>query len=664
MMMHLPYRKEIDGLRAVAVVPVVLFHAGVAGFAGGYVGVDVFFVISGYLITSLIRGRLQAGSFSLLRFYERRARRILPALSLVTFACVLPAWWWMAPEDLVRFGSSVAGVGGFISNAVFWRQSGYFGLAESESPLLHTWSLAVEEQFYLAFPLFMLIVWRWRGRWPVAVMAAAAVGSLALANWGAYRHPDAAFYLAPTRAWELLAGGLLAMTSLYAGAWARIPRWGHEALALGGLALIVLAVGIFNRATPHPSLYTLIPVSGTVLCIAAARPSTLTGRLLGARPLVGVGLISYSLYLWHQPLLAFSRLRSLEQPSPALTFAMVAASLVLSTLSWRLVESPFRRGRWLNRSGVFALALLALASLVAFGLFLRADDGHPDRLPPHLRTLQGQTAIATSPDLCQQLLPGGEPEACKGGHPALPATVALWGDSFADALHQAVPEALEGTQHRMVRMVYQSCPSITGVLRVAPGPAGAVLQERCARYTAEAAAALAADPMVMWVVIANAYLAYLDPAPGVAPLLVPPGAALGPEERRQQIRGQIEATVEALLGAGKRVVLVVNHAPFPEASARLLLREAQLGRIDAIPALTMPQAEYDARVAVIAALFVTLQQRHPGLVHLVDAREMLCEEALCDYAPAGSLMLADGSHLSLGGAAMLVPQLRAAFEAP
>ncbi len=204
------YRREIDGLRSIAVLPVILFHAGISLFSGGYAGVDVFFVISGYLITIIILEERDEGRFSLLRFYERRARRILPPLLLVMLACLPFAWMWMTPGELLSFANSLRAVILFVSNILFWKESGYFAPTADEKPLLHTWSLAVEEQYYLLFPLFLFLCWRLRRPWIAGILAVILAASLALSDYASYAMPGADFYLTPTRAWELLAGSLTA----------------------------------------------------------------------------------------------------------------------------------------------------------------------------------------------------------------------------------------------------------------------------------------------------------------------------------------------------------------------------------------------------------------------------------------------------------------------
>lgn len=336
----LTYRPEIDGLRAVAVVPVIFFHAGFSVFSGGYIGVDVFFVISGYLITTIILAELEKNDFSLVRFYERRARRILPALFFVMACCIPFAWLWMEPLRYRDFVHSLIAVTLFGSNFLFWDQMNYFAPAADEKPLLHTWSLAVEEQFYLLFPLLLLLLWRFGRHRLLYVIAALAAVSLLLSELGWRYAPSANFYLAPTRAWELYAGSMCAF--VLSDRKLSGPSPTANLLSLAGFAMILFAVFFFTESTPIPSLYAVIPVAGTCLIILFADGANVTGKLLSLRLIVFIGLISYSAYLWHHPLFAFARVRLLSEPSNALMAALTVLSFGLAVLSWKFIEKPFR----------------------------------------------------------------------------------------------------------------------------------------------------------------------------------------------------------------------------------------------------------------------------------------------------------------------------------
>ena len=361
------YRREIDGLRAIAVLPVILFHAGFAVFRGGFVGVDVFFVISGYLITGILMSDLREGSFSLVRFYERRARRILPALFFVMACCIPAAWIWMLPSQFEGFTKSLLLVSLFASNFLFGGQDGYFEPAAETQPLLHTWSLAVEEQYYIVFPVLLWLLWRYRRNSVVWIIALLAIASLITAEAGWRINPKANFFFTPARVWELLAGALCAFAPRFR------PSLTSQGLSLVGLGMIAASILLFTAELPFPSLYTAIPVGGTVLIILFAVRGTLAARLLSLAPLAGIGLISYSAYLWHQPLFAFARLASVDPPGDAMLLALAAASLLLAYFSWRFVEQPFRRPwpkGFATRPFIFTTSLAGIAAFIAAGLTL------------------------------------------------------------------------------------------------------------------------------------------------------------------------------------------------------------------------------------------------------------------------------------------------------
>ncbi len=373
------YRPEIDGLRALAVLPVMFFHAGLQSFSGGFVGVDVFFVISGYLITSVILTERQAGAFNLVKFYERRARRILPALFVVMLACLPFAWLWLLPTDMESFSQSVVAVSAFASNILFWRTSGYFEPAAELKPLLHTWSLAVEEQYYLLFPFLLMLMLRLGKHWAVALLGALALLSLITAQWGSAVDPTATFYLLPTRMWELLIGVLVAFY-LAADERRRHSSSIGEIGSAIGLLLLTYGVFMFDKDTPSPSFYILVPTIGTALIILFSTPQTLVGRLLGQKLVVGIGLISYSAYLWHQPILAFARQRGFNAPSQFLFCALAISAFVPAYLSWKYVEKPFRDKRTFGRKQIFAFGAAASVAFVAFGIAGELTKGFEGRL--------------------------------------------------------------------------------------------------------------------------------------------------------------------------------------------------------------------------------------------------------------------------------------------
>jgi len=379
-----PHRADIDGLRAVAVVPVLLFHAQIPWCPGGSVGVDIFFVISGYLISRIIMRDLAQGRFSMVTFLERRVRRILPALYLVMAVSTLVAWQLMLADNLENFGQSLTATALSANNILVWRTSGYWGIAAEFKPLLHTWSLGVEEQFYLIYPIFLLLLFRWQ-RALLATLVTMTVLSLGLAQWGHSALPVANFLLLPFRAFELLIGGVLAYIELFGSPHSAQRKLASprvaDAFCLIGLGSIVYSFATFTSHSAVPGLAAVLPVGGSAVLIWFGRADRGVGRLLALPPLVGIGAISYSLYLWHQPVLAFYRMTCAEPPSVPNQVLAVCASFPLAWLSWKYVETPFRTSRRITRLTAFTVAIAGVAMFAGLGIALDAAGGLPYRVP-------------------------------------------------------------------------------------------------------------------------------------------------------------------------------------------------------------------------------------------------------------------------------------------
>jgi len=382
---HSGYRADVDGLRAVAIVPVVLFHAGLYRFAGGFVGVDVFFVISGFLITTLIRRDIEDGSFSVYRFYERRVRRIFPSLFAVLLVTTALAAIISPPRVLIDFGKTLASSAAFSSNVFFWSQAGYFDDTMHRNPMLHTWSLSVEEQFYVVFPLILSALLPASIVRTRIVVGVIGIASLALAVWATPREPSFAFYLMPTRAWELLLGAALA---LGAGPGPIRPSLREGGAALG-LLLIVWSVLTYTPSIPFPGSAALAPCVGAALIIhTGSGGPTAVSRVLSWRPLVLIGLISYPLYLWHWPIFVFAKEEFGDQLSYAKIAACVLLSTALATALWLLVETPIRRRIVLpSRRAIFAAGAACLLAAAVGGGLLAGSGGMMWRYPMAARTV-------------------------------------------------------------------------------------------------------------------------------------------------------------------------------------------------------------------------------------------------------------------------------------
>lgn len=444
------YRPEIDGLRALAVLAVVLYHAGL-GCPGGFVGVDVFFVISGYLITSLIVRDLEAGTFTILGFWQRRIRRIVPAMAVMVAVVLAAGWFLMLSSDYMRLGESAVWQVFFAANVFFWLQTGYFAPTAEEQPLLHTWSLAVEEQFYVVVPLALAYLFTFavcrRRNVLLPVFVAVTLGSFAWSVYGVTRYPSAAFYLLPTRAWELSLGSVIALLPPCTGAaWA---VWKSVATA-GGLLLITGAVFGFSSETLFPGAAALAPCAGAAFFVWGTHGgATAVRSLLSAAPVVFVGKISYSLYLWHWPLFAFATYLAWDPLPLADRITLVAASFVLAVASYRYVEQPFRVRQYLPKNSQMpALMVCSTLFLASFGGFVWMTNGAPFRLAPHVRAYAEEAVapeFAHIPD-AQDVLDRNLRTLGKAPGLLGKADVVVWGDSHAIALAEAFDDyfATEG----------------------------------------------------------------------------------------------------------------------------------------------------------------------------------------------------------------------------
>jgi peptidoglycan/LPS O-acetylase OafA/YrhL len=620
------YRAEIDGLRAVAVLPVIAFHAGLGLFSGGFAGVDVFFVLSGYLITAILLDALAQDRYSLTDFYVRRARRLLPALGVVVLACVPFAWMWMGPAAFESFARSVMAVGLFASNILFWQEGGYFATAAEAKPLLHTWSLAVEEQYYLLFPPLLALMWRRARRHVFIIIAVLAVGSFMLAVITVGPRPEAAFYLAPTRAWELLAGSLAALVAT------RQPARPRDAPAALGLAMILATFLLYDADTPFPSAWTLLPVAGSVLVIRYAQAGTCTAALLSCRPLVGIGLISYSAYLWHQPLFAFARLRSLDAPAPWVMGLLAGAALGLAWLTWRYVEQPFRRP---GSAPVLRVAGGVLAGFVALGLVLpQMDRGLPAGLGVAPQMARDDHACALHTRVTQAQI-----TACltlAGPRPK----VVLIGDSHAMAVSAALRDALAREGRVLISFAHVGCYPIPGTTRL---PEAA--EAGCHALRAQAWETLAGLPGTPVMVFARWTLALrgtrFDNGEG--------GREHG-DAVTTIVKGQggLAGHTRAALGALAAQRPVVVLGPFPEAGWHVperLTKMAMFGAA-AMPTLSTAQTVQAQRDAPARRMMQDLLAHGVAVVPLAP---LFCGTPItgrCVNAHRGTVFYTDDDHPS------------------
>lgn len=435
------YRPEIDGLRAIAVMAVVIFHARLPGLPGGYLGVDIFFVISGFLITSIIINDVDSGSFSYARFYERRIRRLLPAATVLLLVVTLMAWFTMWPSQFRSYADSLMATAAFLSNVHFWQSVDYFN--EAPEPLLHTWSLAIEEQYYLLFPLLLVTSKRFLSWAAVAGVAFVIfASSLWLAHWGAVNKPDVNYFFTFSRFWELAAGTLAAFAvRLY-------PSRPRTDLSLVGLIAVLVPLLIYTPATPHPSFPTLVPVLGTALLMVYCRDDVAVARLLRHRSLVYIGLASYSIYLWHQPVFVFAYMLFPQVEHLGLTILLILLSVALGALSARFVERPFRHpnkntdiSKTYTARQVVLIGVIVSVSLIGLAVFLKSRSDQTFRYQNTTSAQRDILEYALGP---RPLIENNAASECQKlrkypgdiGHMCVPQEqgIVLWGDSHAHAL--------------------------------------------------------------------------------------------------------------------------------------------------------------------------------------------------------------------------------------
>ncbi|OHV77979.1 acyltransferase family protein [Ensifer sp. LCM 4579] len=488
------YRPEIDGLRALAVVPVLLFHAGFGFVPGGFVGVDVFFVISGFLITSIIHQEIRCGTFSVVSFYERRARRLVPALSVVCAVSVVFALSWMLPRELNSFGKGLYATNLLGSNFQLWDQTGYFAPATGHLPLLHTWSLAVEEQFYIVLPLLLLASRRFPAPVMLNVLTAICVVSFSVTLVLAGIDPEANFYLLPSRFWELGIGAIVALTGLADKSLAASIR---ENLAALGLFAIVASYLLITETKAYPGWLTLPAVVGTALFLAFARTDTLIGRWVSFRPFVVVGLWSYSLYLWHQPVFAFARLRFNDSLPPAAYLALIALCFLLAFLTWRFVERPFRDHRRIARRPIFVMTLMSGTMLIGMGLLLDKTDGFAAHNIELARINEPSVGIGKHCDGVVDLIcaTSDQPE------------IAIWGDSFARHLVDGVMASKSDV--RLVQLTKNNCGPFFDMAPILER-LGDSWSDKCLEHNESVRRFLLKNKSIKYVVLSSPLLQYVS----------------------------------------------------------------------------------------------------------------------------------------------------------
>jgi peptidoglycan/LPS O-acetylase OafA/YrhL len=620
------HRRDIDGLRGLAVLAVVLFHARFSLFQGGFVGVDVFFVISGYLITSIISKDLEDRSFTLAQFYERRVRRILPALIVTVVATWILAYWQYMPPEFKDYSASVASTSVFGSNILFWWQGGYFEGPTEIKPLLNLWSLAVEEQFYLFFPLTMLFLSRFRPSHRQFAIASVLLFSFTLSVARTAEDPEGAFYLTSTRAWELMIGALLAIDG-----WRVVPkRVVAELEAIAGLGMLAWAFWGFSSRTHFPGVSAAVPCLGAALLIhSGMNHHTWVRRALVFRPLVFIGLISYSLYLFHWPLLAFARYYWIALLPVHITVGVIILAIAAAAFSWRYIEQPFRCRTRFRRRDLFIGATVASALLMATGVLGAAKEGFPSRFPGYAHMNIRGNLPAYNIETCflgwRQPVSEWRGQECfltsLGKPPVL-----LWGDSFSAHLVPGFKANSSLLEYDVLQYSVSGCAPIVG---------GESTWRGGCRAAADQALAIAKKYGVTGVIL----------------------AANWNEELTHYGDGYagIRRTAEVLKSMGKEVVIIGQTPVF-----------AFWDSLDVQYRLTAthrPTSNYYRFLRVGGEFSHEFKQELSG-IPIIDPMDVLCRPQSCQVTANTEPLYIDGAHLSVAGSTILLRSIAAGLNQP
>ena len=636
----MPYIPQIDGLRAIAVLAVIAYHAGAVFFSGGFVGVDIFFVISGFLITSILLTDIENKSFSIAKFYERRIRRILPPLFLVMLTCLPLVWIWLTPGDMKDFSKSLISTSLFISNILFWKQSGYFDTTNELKPLIHTWSLAVEEQFYIFFPILLLLLSRYSKRFTVtvSVLVSTLIASLIYAQWGVYHAPEYTFYMLTTRAWEILLG---AITAIYLSG---KPNPNHHPLlkefgSLAGLLLIIYTITSYKIEYPFPGLYALPPTIGTVLIIVCGTRETYIGKLLSSAPLVWVGLLSYSVYLWHQPIFAFSRITSEKAPSTGLMWLLTLLSFGLAYLSWRYVEQPFRHKENFTQKQVFLYGMLGSLFFIAVGFIgqnayrLTAYRGMSDRQINALNTAMESPKRSECHTGGENYLPPHQ--ACE--YFGKNIKVAVFGDSHAVELAYALASELKSSHIGVKHFSFSGCR---------PAYQSKNSNTDCARWTAETMNYLKQNTAITTVVLSYRLNQYLF---GRHEASYPTLPNMISEEDRMDVWTSYTQLLQDLRASGKEVIAVLQAPEVRKRPEDLIFKAYPIDR----EIISVPTEWWHHRNAFVTERARTISKE----IRLVDPATLFCDSYNCYLTNNGQSLYFDDDHMSVAGATLLAQHI-------
>jgi peptidoglycan/LPS O-acetylase OafA/YrhL len=632
------YRPDIDGLRAVAVSSVVIYHASKTALPGGYLGVDVFFVISGFLITSILRREIDRKKFSLSNFYRRRARRILPAFTVLVVIVTLACLFMLPPDGLKEYGEYLTASATFVSNLWFREHSNYFGTRADNLVLLHTWSLSVEEQFYIFWPIGLWFLSRSRlvAYRKQIVLGAAALGLVGALAMAAYR-PEAAFYYFPTRAWELLAGAYIAL--LDKGAAPKITRESLSVLGIVFLASAFVIAPDIRRLWAGADM--ILPCVGAALIIfSGGNGDTPADHVFSSRPFVWIGLISYSLYLWHWPVFVLSKIYLGHSLNFFEALAAIALATLLAFLSWRFVEQPFRKSHGEN-GHVNLIAIGAIAAVAALGFAIVKLDGLPQRAS--YKVIEADMSTKKRWRLTDQCLIAASSaqmpsdEKCRFGAPSALPSVVLWGDSHANHYGPALERIGQARGFSVLQLTKQSCSPVAGKSAAGAGASLNKTDRACADFRAWSLDRILSDARLRTVVIAGRW----------------------PRFAGDEMSASLDQIVETLTARGRNVVLVGTTPEFNNGGGMCIVHQYFLGRDG--HACDIAAAPERAALRDIDADFQRVESKYPRVRSFLP-NSVLCDDVKCQAARNGQIVLSDSHHLTIDGARMMAPGLDTAIR--
>ena len=658
-MINHQYRSDIDGLRAFAVLSVVLFHAFPEFISGGFIGVDVFFVISGFLISTIIFERLEQRDFSFVDFYARRVRRIFPALILVLVTSFILGWCILFVGEYKQLGKHIAGGAGFIANLILWSESGYFDNLADTKPLLHLWSLGIEEQFYIVWPPILWAAWHFRVRC-LPIIFAIGLASFVFNLYGIAIHPVATFYSPLTRFWELLIGSLLAYVTVFH---ARYPKLAFNTIAKAnsvswiGCAFFLAGLLLINKDNGFPGAWAILPTLGAALMIKAGPRAWFNRVVLGSSVLVWLGLISYPLYLWHWPLLSFARILSSSVPEVEIRIGIVTLSILLSWLTYRFIEQPIRFGKGITFFGKWFVGKKSITITLAVGLFLIGFAGYLANFKngSHSRLVNkinidpnsGYDGVA-GVDLIEDCGLENSPSIDKSWFGAClrdsrdPIKYALIGDSHADSLFRG----LVRTSHHGGRWLFiGGTPNSKGAVSIIISKDS--IYGRLMPASDYAMRALSKNKNIETVLFVGASrnLFDLNEKKFLDDMESSPNFDVAYEA--------VQNAINPLKATGKKVVILEDNPTlaYPE---DCLQRKSTISVINYFfpkklnPRCVLTVEQHQQRTGQYRRLLAKLEKNNPGTVKIFYTTPILCDEdkGLCEISKNGRLLYSYSDHIS------------------